>query len=81
MTNNILPRYCYATLPSTGQLIKIDRYESGYTPIDSSMSAEEANELIGVNKAQAEAMFMGSMFGWDTPAANPSNYDSNGRPL
>ena len=36
------------------------------------------NRKLGVSEAQAEAMKAGSMFGWDTPAADPKNYNENG---
>lgn len=36
-------------------------------------------EIGGVTKAQAAAMLAGSMFGWEVPAADPKNYDEQGR--
>lgn len=36
------------------------------------------NARLGVTPAQREAMLAGSMFGWDTPAANPDMYDAEG---
>lgn len=36
------------------------------------------NSLIGVSKAQRQAMEFGSMFGWHLPLANPEFYDENG---
>ena len=82
-----LPEQCYGTLASTGELIIIRKGESGYyrTDIDAGSKeanknlAEEQNRLCGVTKAQAVAMSAGSMFGWATPAANPANYDENGK--
>lgn len=38
------------------------------------------NANLGISKAQARAMEMGSMFGWDIPVANPEMYDENGNP-
>ena len=38
----------------------------------------EMNEKLGLSKGQAEAMKVGSMFGWHTPAANPESYDKDG---
>lgn len=43
-------------------------------------AAEFLNQQIGVSPAQAAAMLAGSMFGWDTPAADPSHYDESGKP-
>lgn len=81
-----LPRECLSTLPSTGEVIKIDRYQKGYTPRGVQKTPEENRELVdrfneshGISKAQEAAMLAGSMFGWDTPAAKPKNYDENGK--
>lgn len=38
------------------------------------------NDKLGVSKAQAAAMYAGSMFGFHVPAANPEMYDENGSP-
>ena len=79
-----LPTFCYGSLPTEGKLIRIDFAESGYTPVrndESNKTAKEMNEKIGVTPAQAEAMLAGSMFGWNVPAANPKNYDKDGKLL
>lgn len=83
-----LPRECLSTLPSTGEVIKIDRYQKGYTPRSVQKTPDENRDLVdrfnslhGVTKAQEAAMLAGSMFGWDTPAAKPKNYDENGKPI
>ncbi len=81
-----LPERCYNVLPSDGRLIIITKGESGYTDVnDSNNSSEKNKELadghnaeMGVTKAQAEAMLSGSMFGWNTPAADPKNYNEQG---
>ena len=81
-----LPERCYSILESTGEIIVLARGKSGYYKTDFSSSdkafnkqfVNERNEALGVTKAQAAAMYAGSMFGWDTPAANPSFYDEHG---
>ena len=32
------------------------------------------NEALGVSREEAEAMKVGSMYGWDVPGANPEFY-------
>lgn len=83
-----LPRECLSTLPSTGEVIKIDRYQKGYTPRSVQKTPEGNRNLVerynsnhGISKAQEAAMLAGSMFGWHTPAAKPKNYDENGSPI
>ena len=83
-----LPRECLATLPSTGEVIKIDRYQKGYTPMNVQKAPDKSRDFVdrfnarhGVTKAQEAAMLAGSIFGWDTPASKPKNYDKNGKPI
>ena len=83
-----LPEECYATLPSTGELIRVRKGESGYyaeknadPSVTGEIVAEQRNKALGVSKAQAAAMLYGSLFGWETPSADPSNYDLAGNPL
>lgn len=86
---NSLPDRCYAVLPSTGELIIITKGEKGYTNANDTHNSPEKNKELadshnaemGVSKAQAEAMLVGSMFGWEVPAADPANYDDNGTPV
>lgn len=83
-----LPEKCFGLLESTGEMIVITRGESGYTPTGiypQSASPKEGvtavNAANGVTKAQEAAMVAGSMFGWDTPAADPRNYDESRKPI
>ena len=39
----------------------------------------EENKKLGISKAQASAMYWGSLYGFDTPGADPTLYDVNGR--
>lgn len=79
-----LPEKCYGVLPSTNELIMIKRGEKGYYPQNpentpwSAENVDTLNERMGISKGQRIAMQNGSMFGWDTPSANPDNYDGNG---
>lgn len=79
-----LPETCFSVLPSSGALIIIKRGESGYYLSDWNTSdaernrklAEYNNGRMGVTPAQRQAMECGSMYGWDTPGADPSAYET-----
>lgn len=83
-----LPEQCYSVLPGTGELVAIKKGESGYYRTDIDMGSKEENRAVadeynaklGVSKAQEQAMFAGSMFGSQVPAADPQNYDDQGWP-
>lgn len=84
-----LPPMCYSILPSTGEVIQIDRWQKGYTATrfnDGNRAENEAikdkfNEKLGVSKAQEQAMLAGSMIRWDSIAAKPKSYDENGKAI
>lgn len=84
-----LPEHCYTVLPSSGQLIEVRRGEMGYYPCAYSTGDRAYNKVLadyfnaheGITKAQAAAMLAGSLFGWDTPGADPSRYDLDGEPV
>lgn len=83
-----LPDKCFSLLESTGEMIVITKGEKGYTPtgvFPQDASPREGvtavNAANGVTKAQEAAMAAGSMFGWETPAADPKNYDEHGNPV
>jgi hypothetical protein len=83
-----MPKGCYSILPSTGEIILIRRGEHGYAPTAYQEKSRELNRLFvdsqnadyKITRAQEEAMFAGSLFGWDKPAAKPWNYDQGGKP-
>ena len=82
MRRNELPDTCFSILPSTGQLIIIKKGESGYYPSEWDTGNREENRDIasshnesrGISDMQESAMLAGSMFGWNTPGANPQWY-------
>lgn len=83
-----LPDKCFSYLDSTGEMIVITKGEKGYTPTGTysqnsspKTGASAINKANGVSRAQEAAMVAGSMFGWDVPAADPKNYDNDGKPL
>lgn len=79
-----LPEMCFATLPSSGELICIKRGEFGYYQSDwntedkqiNQKLADYNNERLGVTVEQRKAMEVGSMAGWDCPGADPANYEN-----
>jgi hypothetical protein len=81
---NGLPEYCFSTEEMTDEVILLKRGQVGYFPyyegtIKGKEAARELNNEIGVSAAEAAAMKIGSMFGWNLPGANPERYDENGR--
>lgn len=86
----LLPPLCLTVEPSSGDLVNIRRGEMGYCGSNwnrpgeresNRKTADMMNGRWGVSKAQEEAMLCGSMFGWHVPAADPRNYDDQGRPF
>lgn len=83
-----LPKVCWSTLPSDGSLILITRGEMGYKPCPGSSqnlevnrrSADYHNRRRGITHAQEEAMFLGSMVGWDTPGVDPKLFERRKEP-
>lgn len=72
MSNDKLPNRSFATHPTTGRVVKITKNVAGYEEINcGQLTAEMMNEIANVSPEQAEAMLVGSMFGWDVPGANP----------
>ena len=84
-----LPPMCYSILPSTGEVIQIDRWQKGYTAtrfndgnrVENEAIKDKFNEKLGVTKAQEQAMLAGSMIRWDSIAAKPKSYDENGKAI
>jgi len=83
-----LPEQCFSVLPSDGTIITVTRGVQGYQKMgivtsgkSNREAADAANKAAGVTKAQEAAMLAGSMFSWAAPAADPKNYDADGKPL
>ena len=81
-----LPEACYGVLPFTGERIYIRFAENTFGRIssqgdnvfDNRKIVSEQNVILGVSAAQQSAMENGVIYGWDTPVADPKNYDENG---
>jgi len=84
-----LPGRCFSTLPSSGELILIEKDKKGYAKCGFSTPNPEQNRILaaryndrdGVTPQQAAAMLGGSQFGWSTPAARTASYDVRGNPI
>jgi hypothetical protein len=84
-----LPDKCFGTLQTSREVILLRKGVMGYerthivadAKVDPKAAVDALNELTDITKAQSAAMLAGSMFGWDTPAADPKNYDEIGQPV
>lgn len=84
-----LPDYSYVYVETEDCIGRIQKGETGYEttdygqnltePSEKKLKAEQLNKRSGITKVQADAMMAGSMFGWDKPAADPKNYDAEGK--
>lgn len=82
-----LPNLCYAINPENEKLIIITKGEKEITDVTDERNTPEQNRKLadghnaemGVTKAQAEAMLGGITNGWQTPSANPQNYNEQGK--
>jgi hypothetical protein len=59
-------------------VVAVRRGVAGCYAIHTRQTAAELNDAEGTTPAQAAAMYAGSLFGWDVPAADPDNYDEQG---
>lgn len=81
-----LPEFCFAAQNGGDGLVMFEYGEKGYHPIQGPFGfmtgqeyADILNERLGVSKAQRSAMLFGSLYGWDTPYADPARYGTDGR--
>ncbi|MBZ0094568.1 MAG: hypothetical protein K8H75_04185 [Sulfuricella sp.] len=63
----------YDESPGAPPVIAVKRGVMGCYPIQTNLTAAELNKSAGVTPVQAEAMHIGSSFGWDAPGADPDN--------
>lgn len=81
-----LPEVCCGVYPYTGERIRIrfgaDGFESfpqyGVDANENRRYADEMNFSLEITRKQAAAMEGGAVYGWDTPTADPMNYDVDG---
>ena len=81
-----LPEACHGVTPYSGERMRIrygdNSFESfpqyGQNREGNKQYAAEQNKTLKVTKAQQAAMEGGVIYGWDTPAADPRNYDESG---
>ncbi len=66
--------------PCTRRSILIQR-GGGYRVVSLEHPVAVANCLLGISRSQAQAMVGGILYGWDSPLADPDNYDIHGVPL
>lgn len=85
-----LPLKSYTYIPTQHTIGRIDRFESGYhetfgdyAGVDADtmqQMVDQLNKRDNVTPAQANAMEIGSMFGWNCPGADPDQYNEDGTP-
>ena len=81
-----LPEVCCGVTPYSGERMRIrygdNRFESfpqyGQNKEENRAYAIEQNKPYHVTRSQQAAMEGGVIYGWDTPAADPGNYDAEG---
>lgn len=81
-----LPESCYCLLKYSGEIILVRYGASTYSVLSqygcnthkNRVISNELNDTLQISAAQSAAMENGIIYGWDTPVANPFNYDVNG---
>lgn len=84
-----MPATCWSVLKSTSEIVLLRYGMKGYLPFQNNgcdkanmqKIVDELNEEVYISKAQVAAMEVGSLFGWNIPAADSRNYDANGQLL
>ena len=78
MNDRGLPAYAYAVSRYTQRVVRVVRGENTLFGINDQETADVLYEAAGVTRAQAAAMYGGAVCGWDSPMADPKNYDEVG---
>lgn len=73
-----LPAYAYARSLYTNNIVRIVRGERTLFGVVEQETVDTLNEAAGVTRAQAAAMYGGAVCGWDSPMADPNNYNEAG---
>ena len=73
-----LPETCYARDGNETVVIHRGGNAEPFFMSLPQLAIDALNTLHGVTKQQVTAMVAGATNGWETPAANPNNYDENG---
>lgn len=73
-----LPAYAYARSRYTNNIVRIVRGERTLFGVVEQEAVDTLNEAAGVSRAQAAAMYGGAVCGWDSPMADPNNYNEAG---
>lgn len=73
-----LPAYAYARSCYTNNIVRIVRGERTLFGVVEQETVDTLNDAAGVTRAQAAAMYGGAMCGWDSPMADPKNYNEAG---
>ena len=73
-----LPAYAYARSRYTNNIVRIVRGERALFGVVEQEAVDTLNEAAGVSRAQAAAMYGGAVCGWDSPMADPNNYNEAG---
>lgn len=73
-----LPAYCYSVSPYTGQAVRIIKGERVLWGVRGHETADAMNRALGVTRRQQAAMVGGVSYGWDSPQADPENYNAAG---
>jgi len=77
-----LPDFCFVTNQDNNKTVVVTLGELGYIEIKDEelkdTNPDILNELIGVSESQREAMYHGSLFGWNISFEDKKHLSKNG---